>query len=149
MFMARSQPFSNVRWDVGRLQDEMDRLFNRWSGGAPRLLSRNVYPPVNLWEDNDNLYVEAELPGFELSELEIFVTGENQLSIKGERKPPQVEGGAWHRQERGYGAFSRIIELPIMVDSNNVSAEFRNGVLTIMLPKHETAKPRRIQVKSD
>ena len=91
--------------------------------------------------------VEAELPGFNLDELEMYVTGENQLSIKGERKRPDPGKGTWHRQERGYGSFSRLIELPGPVDSSSVSAEFKDGVLTITLPKREEAKPRRIEVK--
>ena len=77
----------------------------------------------------------------------MYVTGENQLSIKGTRQQPELKKGAWHRQERGYGSFSRLMELPGAVDSDQVSAEFKNGVLTITLPKKEAAKPRRIEVK--
>ena len=78
----------------------------------------------------------------------MYVTGENQLSIKGERRPPELKDGTWHRQERGYGSFSRLMELPGAVDCDKVSAEFKNGVLTITLPKKEEAKPRRIEVSS-
>jgi HSP20 family protein len=131
---------------MDRLHDEMNRLFGRYSNGG-REFSPGGYPPLNLWEDEDNLYVEAELPGFNLDDLEMYVTGENQLSIKGARKPPMKEKGTWHRQERGYGAFSRLMELPGAVNSEQVSAEFKNGVLTITLPKKEEAKPRRIEVK--
>jgi HSP20 family protein len=101
-----------------------------------------------VWEDENNLYVESELPGFELDDLEIYVTGENQLSLKGERKRPELEGGTWHRQERGYGGFTRVMDLPSAVDSDKVSAEFNFGVLTIKLPKVEAAKPRRITVQA-
>jgi len=134
--------------EMNRLREEMDRLFSRfgWDGG--RLLARATYPPLNLWEDEDNLYVEAELPGFELSELEITVTGENQLSLKGERRQPELQGGTWHRQERGYGSFSRLVELPHPVDADKVTAELKHGVLTITLPKREEAKPRKIEVKT-
>jgi HSP20 family protein len=92
--------------------------------------------------------VEAELPGLELNDLEIYVTGENTLSVKGERKQPGVTAGTWHRQERGYGAFSRLIELPCLVNSDTVSAEFQHGVLTVTMPKREEARPRRITVKT-
>ena len=102
---------------------------------------------MNLWEDAGNLYVEAELPGLNLEDLEIYVTGENQLSIKGERKQLDLTQGTWHRQERGYGNFARLMELPSAVDSDQVSADFKQGVLTITLPKRESAKPRRIEVK--
>jgi HSP20 family protein len=129
-----------------RLHEEMNRLFGRYNNGT-RGYSPNVYPPLNVWEDENNLFVEAELPGFNLDDLEMFVTGQNQLSIKGERKMPQVGQGSWHRQERGHGSFSRLVELPTPVDSEGVTAEFKQGVLTITLPKKAEAKPRRIEVK--
>jgi HSP20 family protein len=131
--------------EMNRLQEEMDRLFGR--GNGVRRFGRWAYPPLDLWEDDNSLYVEAELPGFELSELDITVAGENQLSIKGERKQPEVEGATWHRQERGYGSFNRMIELPEHVDADKVSAEFKHGVLTVTMPKKEEAKARRIEVK--
>ena len=145
--LTRWQPFGDVRADMNRLHEEMNRLFGRYGNGA-RGLSPGDYPPLNLWEDDDNLYVEAELPGFCLTDLEMYVTGGNQLSIKGERRQPEQENGTWHRQERGFGSFSRLMELPGAVDSERVSAEFKNGVLTIALPKKEEAKPRRIEVKT-
>jgi HSP20 family protein len=131
--------------EMNRLRDEMERAFGE-SGN--RRASGSVYPPLNLWGSDDHLFVEAELPGYELDDVEIFVSADNQLSIQGERKPPQHEGGTWHRQERGFGNFNRMIELPEPVDADKVSAEFDNGVLTITLPKREEAKPRRIEVKS-
>jgi HSP20 family protein len=114
----------------------------------PAPVCHSVYPPLNLWEDDNNLYVEAELPELELTDLEIFVNGDNQLSIKGERKQPERENGTWHRQERGHGSFSRAGELPQYVDSDKVTAEFKHGVLTITLPKRKEAKARRIEVKA-
>jgi HSP20 family protein len=125
----------------------MERYFGRNGGNGSRQLAAATFPALNLWEDNDNLFVEAELPGLELYDLEIYVNGDNQLTIKGERKRPAVEGGTWHRQERGYGTFSRLIELPQEVNADRVTAEFKNGILTITLPKREEIKPRRIQVK--
>lgn len=148
MLNTRWQPFSDFRSEFSRLQEEMDKVFGRWGVNGSKNFSRSVYPPLNLWEDSENLYVEAELPGFDMNDLEIFVTGENQLSMKGQRKLPEVEGGTWHRQERGHGSFTRVLELPCLVNSERVSAEFKNGVLTITLPKHEGIKPRRIEVKS-
>ena len=145
--LTRWQPFGDVRSEMNRLHDEMNRLFGRYANGG-REFSPSGYPPLNLWEDEDHLYVEAELPGFDLNDLEMYVTGENQLSIKGERKRSELGAGTWHRQERGYGAFSRLIELPSPVDSDQVSGEFKNGVLTITLPKKEEVKPRRIEVKA-
>lgn len=140
-----------TRWEplaeMNRLRNEMDRLFGRYSGPSAGL-GASAYPPLNMWEDDDHFFVEAELPGFDMDALEIYVTGGNQLSLKGERKQPQSEGGTWHRQECGYGSFSRMIELPSAVDSEQVSAEFKNGVLTINLPKSGEVKPRHIEVKT-
>jgi len=144
--LNRWQPLSDVRTELSRLHDEMNRLFDRWGNGA-RTFARGLYPPLNLWEDDSSLYVEAELPGFELNDLEIYVTGENQLSIKGERSQPELHNGTWHRQERIHNAFNRMIELPGAVDSDKVSAELKHGVLTVTLPKREAVKPRRIEVK--
>lgn len=142
----------STRWEpwaeLNRLSREMDRMFGRGDSGIGRPFGVGSYPALNVWEEGDNLYAEAELPGFEMDDLEIYVTG-NQLTIQGERRLPEHEGGTWHRQERGYGKFHRMIELPGEVDGSKVSAEFRNGVLTVTLPKSEAAKPRRIEVKAN
>lgn len=142
--MTRWEPLA----EMNRLRNEMDRLFGRYGVGQARASGARVFPPLNLWEDDNSIYVEAELPGFELNDLEIYVTAGNQLSVKGERKPPATKEGTWHRQERSYGSFSRVIELPCLVESDKVSADFRHGVLTITLPKSEEVKPRKIQVQS-
>jgi HSP20 family protein len=135
--------------EMNRLQGEMNRLFGRYGVSNGPEGTAAGYPAFDLWEDEDNLYVEAELPGMELSDLEIFVNGDDQLSIKGERKPPEIEKASWHRRERSFGSFSRLMTLPQNVDAENVQAEFKNGVLTISMPKKEESKPRRIQVKVD
>jgi HSP20 family protein len=129
-----------------RLQEEMDLWLRRAESAGPRRFTQAVYPPLNLWEDDDNLYVETELPDLELSDLEIFVNRGNQLSIKGDRKQPEQEKGMWHLQERGHGSFSRVGELPQYVDSDKVTAEFKHGVLTMTLPKRKEAEARRIEV---
>ena len=143
MLRAHWQPVS----ELNRLRNEMDRIFGQFTGGIEPA-RRSNFPLLNIWEDDDNLYVEAELPGFDLDELEVYVTGGNQLSIAGQRTQPDHEGGNWHRQERSFGKFRRTLELPDDVDSNSVSAAFKNGVLTLTMPKAEEAKPRRIAVKA-
>lgn len=135
--------------EMNRLSAEMDRMFQRFGLGQREGLPAVSYPALDVWQDENCLYVEAELPGIELDDLETYVTGGNQLSIRGERKPPLVEGGTWHRQERGYGTFSRMLTLPCDVKTEEVEAEFKNGVLTLTLPKCETAKPRRLAIKAD
>jgi HSP20 family protein len=131
---------------MNRLEQQFEKLFN----GRDRSLFgvRPVYPLMNLWEDDDNLYVEAELPGLDVNDLEIHVTGSNQLSIKGQRNEPDMKDRTWHRQERGFGQFVRVLDLPQMVDNDKVTAEAKNGVLTVTLPKQAAAKPRRISVSS-
>jgi HSP20 family protein len=139
-------PFGQTWNQLNQLQREMGQLFSRFGEDGLRSLGLNAYPPVNVWEDGDNLLVEAELPGLNLADLEIFVTGSNQLTIKGERKQTVPEKGVRHRQERGFGNFVRVLALPFAVDAEKVEARFENGVLQIKLAKHESAKPRKIRV---
>jgi HSP20 family protein len=149
MMLSRWQPFSPVWNQLQQLQSEMNRLVERWGGNGGQRGVSAAYPAVNMWEDADFLHVEAELPGLNLSDLEIHVTGSNQLTIKGERKPVAPEKSVWHRQERGFGSFVRVLSLPFNIDSSKVEAKFENGVLQITLPKHASAKPRKIQVKAE
>ncbi len=132
------------------LQSEMNQLFQRLgSDGGREFGFSPAYPPVNIWEDQDALYLEAELPGVTQNDLEIYVTGGNQLTLKGQRQVNLPEKGVWHRQERGVGNFSRTLTLPFPVDNDKVEAHFENGVLRIQLAKQEAAKPRKIQVKGE
>jgi HSP20 family protein len=147
---ARWPETLNPVWNqIQQLQSEMNRLFERWTDGGrlPGLVG--VYPPINMWEDTDSIHVEAELPGLSLNDLEIFVTGGRQLTIKGERKSGLPEKGTWHRQERSYGGFVRSVTLPCDVNRDNVDAHFENGILLVKLAKAESAKPRKIVVRAD
>jgi HSP20 family protein len=131
-----------------QLQTEMNRLFNRWGdNGGTRALSAS-FPALNVWENQDAVFVEAELPGMEPKELEIHVTGGNQLTLKGERKVNLPEKAVLHRQERGFGSFVRVVTLPFPVDADKVDARFEHGVLLIKLFKSEAAKPRKIAVQA-
>lgn len=149
MFATAWQPFNDVWSEMGRLYDEMNQTFGRlgYRDRAGRLAP--TYPALDLWQDEDHFYVEAELPGMELADLEIYVSGENQLSIKGSRKVPEIEQATWHRRERTYGDFTRLLSLPGPVDPDHVKASMKHGVLTIQLPKAATSKPRRIEVKAE
>lgn len=144
---------ASMRWEplaeVNRLRNEMDRVFGRYGDRRLSPVAARVYPPMNLWENDDNLFLEAEMPGMGPDDLEIYVTGGNQLSLKGQRKRSETPSGTWHRQERGEGNYSRMIELPCRVDSDKITAEFRHGVLTLTLPKSAEVKPRRITVTAD
>lgn len=149
--LTRWHPFSELRHEtrqMRRFQRAMDRLFGHWGIGLPEWPALAVsYPPVNLWEDDDFVYAEAELPGLKLPDLEITVTADNQLTLKGKREQTGPEKAEWHRQERGFGSFERTIELPVSVDASKVEAHLENGVLTIKLAKSPTAKPKKIPVK--
>lgn len=147
MNVTRWQPFGTTWAEMNRLRDEMKRVLDRFTTGERSGVAQPAYPAIDMWQDGSHLYVEAELPGMDLQDLEILVTGDNRLSIKGERKAPQVERGVWHRREREHGHFSRLIDLPYPVAADKVEAEFNQGVLLVMLPKMEQAKPRKIQVK--
>jgi HSP20 family protein len=149
MRQTRWQSFSPLWSQVQQLQNEMNHLFNRWTDGGGLRGLVAAYPPVNVWEDAEHVFVEAELPGLDPKDLEIHITGGNQLTLKGERKPQQPEKGVVHRQERGFGAFTRVLTLPFNVDPDKVDARFENGVLLVKLGKHEAAKPRKINVKGE
>ena len=148
MLGDRWQPLAQVQSEMGRLRDEMERVFGRFGAPGGRLFAQRAHPALNLWEDDDCLYVEAELPGLEMDDLEIFVNGDNQLTIQGEGKKAGGDKGTWHRQERSCGRFSRSLDLPSYVRSDQVEAQLKLGVLTVKLPKREEAKPRRIQIKA-
>jgi HSP20 family protein len=129
-------------------QSDMNRLFDRWNGdGNSTPFGFGGYPPLNVWEKDDAVFVEAELPGQDLKDLEIYVTSGNQLTLKGERRPCQADKGVWHRQERAFGQFTRSLTLPFVVDADKVEAKLENGVLKVKLVKHESARPRKIEVK--
>ncbi len=132
--------------ELNRLQNEMDRVFGVRLGGP--LAPARAYPPVNLWEDDDYLYVESEIPGMKLDQIELFVSDEDQLTIQGERKSPQDDTAIRQRGERAFGRFSRVIALPTGVDADQTTAEYKAGVLTVRLAKKEEAKPKRITVSA-
>jgi HSP20 family protein len=135
---------------VGQLRDEFDRHFNRlfnFPSLSAGLSNGRGFPALNVWESGDVFYAEAEVPGLTNDDLEISVVG-SELTLKGQRKDSAEEGATFHRRERGIGAFSRVVRLPAEVDSSKVQANLRDGVLLITLPKHEAAKPRKIQVNT-
>ena len=134
----------NAMAQMNRLRDELDRVFG---GEALHWNRATTFPPVNIWEDENGFYVEAELPGMGLDDLEIFIHEGDELSIKGVRKEREIEG-SWRRRERAHGEFSRAFKLPDAVDVNNVAAEMKDGVLTVSLPKSEAVKPKKIEVKA-
>lgn len=138
-----SSPFDELE----RLRQRMDRLYED-AVGAHRGAQAGVFPLINLSEDKDNYYIRAELPGVKADELDIQATA-NNIAISGERKiTAEDEGARYHRREREAGTFSRVIGLPAEVDSDKVDAKLENGILRIVVPKAEIAKPKQIAVSS-
>ena len=149
MRLRNWNPFANVWNPPQQFQTEMNRLFDRFGGDGNRGFGPGGYPALNVWEDDAAVHVEAELPGVEFKDLEIYVSGGNELTLKGERKPALPEKGVWHRQERTFGTFTRSLTLPFRVDPDKVEARLENGVLRVKLAKHESARPRKIAVKGE
>jgi len=145
MNRLRRNPFGLLVNEVNAVQEEFARLFGRVSPFATASTAV-AGPLLNVWEDDQALYVEADLPGIDPAKLDVTVTEGNQLTLQGERAAPEVKGAAWVRQERPSGSFTRVIGLPALVDADKVDARYEHGVLRLTLPKHEAAKPRKIQV---
>ena len=139
-----SKTLNNLWREMDGFRNEVDRLL-----GRPLIGTSAVAPALNVWEDDENVYAEAELPGMRQDDLQIYVTAGNQLTLQGERKLGEDLKGVWHRQERGFGSFSRTVQLPVPVEADKVEARFEHGVLRVTLPKSEQAKPRRITVKAE
>lgn len=145
MLLTRWNPWTPSAWNsFNQLQGEMNRIFERFDNSRQETA---VFPLLNLWQQGDTYHLEAELPGLDLADLEVAVTGPNQLTLKGERKSATPDGGTPHRQERAFGSFVRTVSLPTDIDADRVDARLENGVLKISLPKHEAAKPRKIAIK--
>jgi HSP20 family protein len=140
--------YQSTRHPFHQLRNEVDRLLTGFLGPTADGFLPAVFrgqPPVNVWEQQDALKVEMELPGIKSEQLDISVAG-NELSIKVNRPDAVQEGVTYHRRERPIGAFGRIVRLPVEVDADHVEADLHDGVLTITLPKAESAKPRKINV---
>ncbi len=132
-----------------QLQSDLNDVFDR-SGiaSAPWDFDQAAYPTVNIWQDGDNAYLQAQVPGVSLEHIEVLVTGK-QVSLKVHRKAPADDTAkhrTWLRQERATGDFSRLLELPWEIQADKVEAGLKAGVLTVTLPKAEASKPRRIKL---
>ncbi len=143
MYLSRIWQFDPWR-ELDRIHDEMNRLF---ADALGRTVT-STYPPINIYVKDDNTVVTAELPGFDVKDLDITVLND-ELRIKGTRKKPELgENVQIHRQESGVDSFQRNIQLPYAVESDKVEAKFDRGVLVITLPRAEADKPRKIKVST-
>ena len=134
--------------DLLRLQEKLaallgappeSRQLGGWSGG--------VFPPINIFRKQDAAVLRAELPGVRPEDVSVTAEGQ-QLTITGERRPPDTTAMACYRRERPWGKFARTVRLPDDLDMERVEATSRNGVLTVTVPVAAAAKPRQISIKA-
>jgi len=145
MSLMRYTPFSEFETvpNLRIFQDTMNRLFAEPNG-------RPWVPPVDIKETENELIFKADIPDIEMKDINLQIEN-GTLTLKGERKFAATTGdkkeGGWHRVERSYGTFERVFTLPETVDVEHVKADYKNGTLTVTLPKKEVAKPRQIKVE--
>jgi HSP20 family protein len=149
MTIVRWEPFRNLL----SLQERMNRLFDESARGMGRGQQEEDWamgawaPPVDIYEQGNEVVLKAELPGVDPKDVDIRIEN-SVLTLKGERKfEGEVKQENYHRVERSYGSFTRAFTLPSTVDTGNVKADYKDGVLRITLPKREEAKPKQIQVQ--
>lgn len=131
---------------LAALRDEVDRLFDFSAFQRDFPLVSGWAPALDVSQDNDNLYVVAELPGMKKEEIDISLH-EESLTIRGERQQEESSKESGFRSERFFGKFSRSVTLPTRVDAGKVAAAYKDGLLTITLPKAEEVKPKQIEVQ--
>jgi HSP20 family protein len=149
MAIVRWEPFR----DLVTVQERMNRIFDDAFRGVARpgteedwALGGSWAPAVDIFENDGNLVLKAELPGIEPKDVDVRVEN-NVLTLRGERKfEAEVKREQYHRVERAYGTFSRSFTLPNVVDTDKIKAEFKDGVLRVTLPQREEAKPKQISI---
>jgi len=142
-WVPAARPFAELQREMNRV---FDSVFGRHFRPVGRLRSGYVYPPTNVRETDDAYTVACEVPGLEMADLEVYVTGD-QLTVSGTRTNTiPEEGVTLHRHERDAGQFSRAVTLPGPLDSARTEATLADGVLTVRIPKTEEAKPKRVEV---
>lgn len=148
MSIVRYDPFRDLR----TLQDEVNRLFSTNIGRAfgDEGIARGAWnPSVDIYENKDQIVLEAELPGMNREDFDLTVEN-NVITLRGERRfEKKDDGDNYHRVERSYGSFTRSFTLPQTVSAEGAQAEYRNGVLRVTLPKREEVKTRRIEVAGE
>ena len=132
--------------DIGAVRDEMDRVFSRAFGER---LANTWIPALDVYEGPEAIVLTAEVPGISSEQIEVEFN-DNVLTISGERTfTERSEEGKYHRVERAYGRFSRSVSLPTGVKSDAISADVTDGLLTVVVPKADEVKPRKITVGSE
>jgi HSP20 family protein len=151
MALIRFRPVSQAldpSRDVMDIQTQMNRLFDNFFGQPSQLTERAWTPPVDMYETKTEVVVAVELPGVNEKDIRLSITGD-LLTIQGERQWTDETREAGHyRQERWFGKFERALSLPIPVETGQVKATYRDGVLTVKLPKTEGVKPKEIKINT-
>ena len=144
-YLTRFQPFR----DFGSLEGQVNRLFREFNRGTDELLTGGTFvPPADIYEDEHSITLKLEVPGMEEKDIDIRLEN-NTLTVRGERKFEKEEKEEnFHRIERSYGSFARSFTLPNTVETENVQANYENGILEIKLAKREEAKPKQIKVNA-
>jgi len=134
--------------DFDSVRREMQRLLDSVGEGVVTDARAGVFPPMNITQDGESFYLRAEIPGIKPGDLSI-TAHRDRVSIAGRREIPQEhERASYHRRERAEGSFNRTVTLPSEIDADRIDARCTDGVLTLVLPKGEQAKARRITVKT-
>lgn len=142
--LTRYEPFRNV----ASLHDEVERVFRQAFGPGPATPAGAFSPALDVEETDDDFTIHVELPGVSADDVEVSLE-ENVLTIAGERRfYDEKEADGFRRIERHFGRFHRAVRLPDRVDGERVNATYRDGLLTVTVPKAEEAKPRRITVQA-
>lgn len=128
------------------LQRRLDRAFESPFGDFG-VSGRGIFPPVNVFVENEEHVLRFEVPGVAPHDIQIETQGRT-LTLLGRRLPKAPEGGSYHRAERARGEFSRSLQLPADLDLSRAKASYQNGILTVRVPKKEEAKPKRISVEA-
>jgi HSP20 family protein len=137
--------FSDPLAALFNLQKALDtRLASDWLDDATT--SRGPFPPINVFQQGDNILAIIELPGVDKDKLQIEAK-ENTIRISGTKASNYAEGASVHRREREFGQFDRTLSIPVKLDPNNIKAEYQDGVLALFLPRAESDKPRSIKIK--
>ena len=133
----------NPIYSLRRMEQELDNLFGSFSG------TQTTFPPVNVQKNDNEVKVTAEIPGYDAKNIDISVDGQ-VLTLNGHREEEKEEKESnWVVRERRSGSFSRSVALPWGVNASAVKADVKHGVLTVTLPRSETEKPRKIEIKAE
>jgi HSP20 family protein len=131
---------------LAQMRRDVETMMKRLTGVTSDGSVAGVFPPMNVSEDLDHYYVRALIPGIDASQLNVSVVNQT-VAVSGTRQAHE-EGVSYHRKERAEGPFSRSVTLPASFDGARVDATYVDGILTVTLPKPETAKPRRVTVQT-